>query len=96
MAANTWTKAAQERSIPHAEKNGEYWDQRDVDLLFNLFDQGIPLEAIAEGLGRTYYATSNMHRLGKVAARKFVSAQASRKPKRNDEQVKSFWGPDEW
>lgn len=96
MAVNQWTKAAQERSLNHADKNGEYWDQRDVDLLFNLFDQGIPLEAIAEGLGRTYYAAAGMHRLGKQGAKKFVSAQASRKVERKDEQVKSFWGPDEW
>ena len=46
MAVNAWTKAAQERSLNHAEKNGEYWDQRDVDLLFNLFDQGIPLSEL--------------------------------------------------
>jgi hypothetical protein len=96
LAASEWTKAAQDRSLKYAEKNGEYWDQRDVDMLFNLFDQGFTLEVIAEALERTYYSVGNMHRLGKAGARKFVSAQSSRKPKRKDEQVKSFWGPDEW
>jgi isochorismate hydrolase len=96
MAANAWTKEAQERSIPHANKNGEYWDQRDVDLLFNLFDQDFTLEVIAEALERTYYSVANMHRLGRRAARKYVSAQQSQKVERKDPQVKSFWGPDEW
>jgi hypothetical protein len=85
MAVNEWTKAAQERSIPHATNHGEYWDQRDVDVLFQLFDQGIPMEAIAEGLGRTYYATTSMHRLGKLGARKFVTAQQSQKVNRPSE-----------
>jgi hypothetical protein len=96
MTNNQWTKAAQDRSLKYANKNGEYWDQRDVDLLFQLFDQGIPLEAIAEGLERTYYSVTNMHRLGKVGARKFVTAQSNRRVNQPSEKGQSFWGPDEW
>ena len=96
MAANSWTQAAQDRSLKHADKNGEYWDQRDIDLLFNLFDKGIGLEAIAEGLGRTYYSVTNMHRMGHKGATQFVRAQQSRRVVRKEDKGQSFWGPDEW
>lgn len=95
MTANQWTKEAQEKSIPTAKKNGEYWSQREIDTLFQLFDEGFSLSQIAEGLKRTYYGTSGMHSMGKKAATKFVSAQQNRSVKPT-EVGKSFWSAEEW
>lgn len=95
MATNQWTKEAQERTLATADKNGEWWSQREIDTLFSLFEEGFTLEQIAEGLGRTYYATSGMHRMGKVAAKKFVRGQQNRSVQTID-KGKSFWSPEEW
>lgn len=95
MTANQWTKEAQEKSIPTADKNGEWWSQREIDTLFQLYDEKFSLSQIAEGLKRTYYATASMHRMGKKEAKKFVSAQQNRTVKPT-EVGKSFWSAEEW
>lgn len=87
----------QEASLETANKNGEYWSQREIDTLFQLFDEGFSLLQIAEGLERTYYSVTSMHHLGKKEATNLVSSyKSSAKRVLPFDKGQSSWGPDEW
>jgi hypothetical protein len=80
MAANVWTQEAQTTSLETANNNGKWWSQREIDTLFDLYQDGFSLSQIAEALERTYYSVSNMHRLGHKAASEQYSAVLSCRP----------------
>lgn len=87
----------QAASLATAGKTGDYWSQREIDTLFQLFDEGFSLLQIAEGLERTYYGVTKMHELGKKEAMRYVNSYKS-SPKRvlPFDKGQSSWGPDEW
>lgn len=87
----------QEASLATANKNGDYWSQREIDTLFQLFDKGFTLLQIAEGLERTYYGVTKMHELGKKEATNLVNSyKSSSKRVLPFDKGQSSWGPDEW
>jgi hypothetical protein len=90
------SKVAQEKSLATADKNGEYWSQREIDTLFQLFDEGFSLLQIAEGLERTYYSVTSMHHLGKKEATNLIYRQQNKSVPNHYDRGQSFWSPDEW
>jgi len=87
----------QEASLASADNTGKYWTQREIDTLFQLFEEGFNLSQIAEGLGRTYYGVTKMHELGKKEATHLVnSGRSSSKRVLPFDKGQSSWGPDEW
>lgn len=87
----------QEASLATADNVGNYWTQREIDTLFQLFDKGFSLSQIAEGLGRTYYGVTKMHELGKKEATYLVNRErSSAKRVLPFDKGQSSWGPDEW
>lgn len=88
----------QEASLATANNVGNYWTQREIDTLFQLFDKGFSLSQIAEGLGRTYYGVTKMHELGSKEATRLVNQDRRSSSKRvlPFDKGQSSWGPDEW
>lgn len=80
MATNVWAQETQEASLENASNNGKWWSQREIDTLFDLYDDGFSLSQIAEALERTYYSVSNMHRLGHKEATRQYTATLSCRP----------------
>jgi hypothetical protein len=89
---------AQELSLATARKNGDYWSQREIDTLFQLFDAGFSLLQIAEGLERTYYSVTSMHHLGKKEASRLAGSSNRTANKRvlPYDKGQAFFSPDEW
>lgn len=91
------SREAQEASLLTARKNGDYWSQREIDTLFQLFDEGFSLLQIAEGLERTYYSVTSMHHLGKKeATRLAASNRTANKRVLPYDKGQAFFSPDEW
>lgn len=88
-------REAQELSLATAKKTGDYWTQREIDTLFQLFDEGFSLLQIAEGLERTYYSVTSMHHLGQREATNLVGSYQSKTVLPQD-KGQSFWSADEW
>lgn len=87
----------QEASLASAVNGGKYWTQREIDTLFQLYDEDFTLSQIAEGLGRTYYAVAKMHELGSKEATRLVNSYKTVSKRASAfDKGQSSWGPDEW
>lgn len=64
--------AANLRTMDNASKRGDVWTQKELNTLFDCFDEGASLEEIAYKLNRTYSGVSSMHSLGRREASKSI------------------------
>jgi len=95
------TKAVTEyqaTSLKTAEKKGEYWSQRELDVLFKDRNEGATFQEIAAKLERSYFAVEKMHSMGKLAASMFVEKARGLKQTRiaKYDVPQSSWSTDEW
>lgn len=98
MVVITKRAELQAASLKTAEKRGEYWSQRELDVLFKEREAGTSFEDIAAKLARSLYGVESMYNMGKMAASMFVEKARGLKQTRiaKYDIPQSSWSSEEW